>query len=264
MTAVLERRAGRPLGVDWEACSTAEVEPLLGGPGSFLAAEELALLAALKTEKRRLEWLAGRLAAKRLMKRVLGGAAGSECCASEAARPVLLSDVRVLSDSDRAPFVALPWPEPRERFPISITHSDGLAVCALGPAESRVGIDLERVEVRHRAWLEIAFHDSERDAGFDADPAAQTAAWTVKEAVLKLLGLGLSSDLWDVRRSPAPAAPGRPAVRLFGKARAVWESLGGRELSLETSAPEAGRVLTVAVAGAGMGRLASRTERLPR
>ena len=61
---------------------------------------------------------------------------------------------------------------------------------------------------------------SELDAELTASAEELTRLWTAKEAVLKLLGLGLSVDMRSVR----PRADG--TVELLGKALEKWKELG--------------------------------------
>ncbi|MFA6029318.1 MAG: 4'-phosphopantetheinyl transferase superfamily protein [Elusimicrobiota bacterium] len=226
-----------------------------------LGAAELAQLAAFKVPKRRKDWLSGRLAAKRLVCALL----------AEKGRSDRLCEVAILNRRDGSPYAALPGdPEAGAPF-LSISHGPGGAVAAAAPANGRVGVDVERVAERPQSFLTIFAHPSERPA-LDT-PQAQTRLWTLKEAVLKLLTLGLSVDLWDVRFVPdlqlAPASDPAPASRgaagasrveppsasqsasgamrkencprlddlrleLHNRARARWEALGSPEIRFET------------------------------
>lgn len=210
-----------------------------------LGAAELAQLAAFKVPKRRKDWLSGRLAAKRLVCALL----------AEQGRSDRLCEVTILNRRDGSPYAALPGdPEAGAPF-LSISHGPGGAVAAAAPADGRVGVDVERVAERPESFLTIFAHPSERPA-LDT-PQAQTRLWTLKEAVLKLLTLGLSVDLWDVRflsdggsslrlapaSDLAPASPGAAgAIRvendlrleLHNRARARWEALGSPEIRFET------------------------------
>jgi hypothetical protein len=83
----------------------------------------------------------------------------------------------------------------------SVSHSGGFAALAVGPAGSRFGVDLERVDLRRDPQRLARF-------AFDAQEAAQMAAlseaarterfyalWTLKEAAIKALGLTLLQGL---------------------------------------------------------------------
>ncbi|WP_116468476.1 4'-phosphopantetheinyl transferase family protein [Sphingomonas pokkalii] len=86
----------------------------------------------------------------------------------------------------------------------SITHAGGWVAVALGGA-ARVGIDLEPVDrtvdamALARGVLAPDEHAALRNAMPSARAAQFLAAWTVKEAWAKALGLGLSADLTHAR-----------------------------------------------------------------
>jgi phosphopantetheinyl transferase len=159
----------------------------------------------LGSDKRRRDWLAGRLAAK---------AAVAQWC-RERAEPIP-QEVELANDQDGAPyFPALP------RLRVSIAHGELGGVAAVHTA--LVGVDAERVAPRDPAVLA---HFARADEAAP-DAAAQTALWTVKEAVLKLLGLGFAGGLLNVRWD------GADRVKLFAAAAERWTELGGAEIVVE-------------------------------
>lgn len=126
----------------------------------------------------------------------------------------------------------------------NVTHADHLALYAVAPAP--VGIDLERVPeqiaptvaqriatpAEYAAWQRIA-------------PAAQPLAfaqrWTMKEAVMKALGTGVSLPPAAIAVTLAP-----PRLdSLVGEARAA------RDWALHPFVPAAGFVATLAIQGQG-------------
>ena len=71
----------------------------------------------------------------------------------------------------------------------SISHTDGVAVCAVSDKE--VGIDIERPRKLTDAVINRAFTSREIEmAGDDKD--RYILLWTIKESVMKWFGLGLS------------------------------------------------------------------------
>jgi phosphopantetheinyl transferase (holo-ACP synthase) len=208
----------------------------------YLCDDEEKAYASLVASKRRRDWLGGRLAAKLAL--------AAELDSIGVRRP--LNGIVIGNDLDGVPTWRLLKPGDVPAWPISISHSAGLAAAAVHTGAARLGIDLEKVENRDPAWLEIAFHPDER--GETATPEAATRLWTVKEAALKVLGLGLRADLWDVR-----CEHGR--VRLLGGALQRHGMLGSPQLRFSTRSIEGGCVLTVACAGGAPGERSRATEK---
>jgi 4'-phosphopantetheinyl transferase len=160
---------------------------------------------ALATPKRRREWLAGRLAAKRAVSTWL---AEQSCILPPA-------DIEIANEPSGKPVCRLPLgaagPE------ISIAHAGGLAVCALSE-KGPIGIDCEPVAAKTAGTLALVASGAEL-ARSEFSPEAQTRLWCSKEAVLKLLGLGLSCD-------PREVAIEEGGARLAGAAQTRWEELG--------------------------------------
>lgn len=204
--------------------------PPLGARG-YLSFDEEEAFQALSSPKRQRDWLSGRLASKLLIAKKL----------ETLGHTLALTGIEIKNDDYGVPYwTALRAPD-APAWPLSISHSRRLAAAAVSEPGSRLGIDVEIVEERNPAWLEIAFHPEERACLRLEDPAVATRAWTVKEAVLKFLGLGLRADLWDVRCGPTFEA------RLSGKAKLRHESLGRPRLTLSNETIE-DHVLTAAFA----------------
>ena len=152
-------------------------------PG-LLGPREAAFLATLEFPVRRRKWLLGRAAAKRLVRNLLGPQAPPEAA------------ITVLNRSSGEPYVVLEsgsW----ERS-ISLSHRSEIGFAAAPAAPGwHIGADVETIEPRDRALVRQFFTDQEArlvaDAGGDAD-ALLAVIWSAKEAVLKLLGLGLRLD----------------------------------------------------------------------
>lgn len=183
-------------------------------PGGALSPREEAVHAAFRIEKRRAEWLAGRLAAKALL-------------AAEGETPAALE---IGMDQYGRPCCG-------GRL-VSISHSNGWALAAAKPGCSFLGADLERIEDRHPAWYSDYFHPTELQS---PDPSEGTRLWTVKEALMKALGLGLMADPLDIRV--------REKVTFTGKTLERYRELGSPEFAVETRrCPEEG-FWTAVVAG---------------
>jgi len=178
----------------------------------LLTERERAVLAAFPAEKRRREWLAGTLAAKAAVRERLG--------------PIPWLQMEVLNGPDKDRLVTVPAGLPP--VGVTLTHAAGIAVAeAFDPRVERVGIDVDEVAERAPAFLEEAFTAAER-AEIGASPARATAAWCLKEAVLKALGVGLSVPLHSVQVSLGPP----PQATLSGEAEARRLHIGGTALSV--------------------------------
>lgn len=77
---------------------------------------------------------------------------------------------------------------------ISVTHTDGLVACAF--ADSRVGVDAEKVSVRRKSVEKRIFTDGEISLvdTSSAPDSAFFALWTLKESYLKAIGTGFSDN----------------------------------------------------------------------
>ncbi|MGO8877346.1 MAG: 4'-phosphopantetheinyl transferase family protein [Acidimicrobiales bacterium] len=171
--------------VGWLSCTQADVPDEDG----WLSAREGAVLAALRVAPRRMDWRLGRWTAK---KAVGAWLASSGRLAGES--------VEILAAADGAPeaFVAgraVP-------LALSLSHRDGLAVCALAPSGTALGCDLETVETRPDVFATDFFTAQELSTVRSAPPALRdlvtTLVWSGKESALKAVREGLRLDTRDV------------------------------------------------------------------
>ena len=186
----------------WRLCSATEDPALLAGepPPGLLSRPELALLGRLRSARRRADWLLGRYAAKSLLLDWL----------ALAGRPVAAAALTVLPALSGAPEVHL------DGAPLAVTlslsHRAGRALAALCPgADAPLGADLELVEERAPGFY-LDFFTPAEAAAIGCLPAdermrAGTAAWSLKEAALKALRVGLSVDTRRVEVLAPAAAP---------------------------------------------------------
>lgn len=174
----------------------------------ILSQRERAFFETLRFPKRRTEWLGGRFALKKLV---------AQACGVQD-----LSQIEVLPQPSGKPVLLVGGTPAKLAF--SITHSRGYAVAAVSAQEDFLGIDLEKIEHRIDAWANDFFHPSELTRRTDA---FLTALWTQKEALVKLLGTGLSLNSYDVR-----CLDGKP--QFFGPALEVYNSLGCGEVFVQT------------------------------
>jgi 4'-phosphopantetheinyl transferase len=142
-----------------------------------LAPEEHDRFEGFKLEKRRRDFLAGRIAAKRAVQKRLG---------------LPFSRIAILSDDQGAPRIVIGGEAIPSLF-VSITHADDLAAAAVGTHP--IGIDIELVEHRDDSFVDLVFTPAERLALDRFDDRARvveiTVRWCMKEAISKWLGVGL-------------------------------------------------------------------------
>ncbi|MEZ4235219.1 MAG: polyketide synthase dehydratase domain-containing protein [Myxococcota bacterium] len=186
----------------------------------WLGAEELAELEARGTDRRIADRIAGRIAAKRALSELTG------------VEPLA---IRVWTAASGQPVARVPG-HPSVR--VSISHREGRAV-AVAVSAGRVGVDLERVEVRPESFGRTWFRDDERD--LVVDPERQTIGWAVKEAVLKWLGTGLRASPHDVR--VVEIGEGTARVLLLGASAELHARLGGDALEVTWSATGSDEVI---------------------
>ncbi|MGH7712547.1 MAG: 4'-phosphopantetheinyl transferase family protein, partial [Gemmatimonadaceae bacterium] len=147
----------------------------------LLSAHELERFSQLENERRRRDWLAGRLAVKVVARdavRLREGAAPAH------------SAVTVLNTDDGAPYLVFDdRPELNDEFNISISHHDGFAVAALAHTAScgAVGVDLEWDRPLADRLVQRVMTADERNrlSAVRMRVPSNMALWCLKEAVLK-------------------------------------------------------------------------------
>ncbi len=200
-----------------------EVVDLNKLPSSFevLTQAEQTYYQTLRVPKRRTEWLGGRLALKRLILVQTGKKD--------------FKQIEVLPQPEGKPQVRVDGQNWSGAF--SITHSHGFAVAAIDSQADFMGIDLEKIEHRIEAWKTGFFHPDELTGQGDE---FLTSLWTQKEALVKLLGTGLSINSFDVR-----CVKGKP--QFFGAALEIFKQLGSPQITLTTSTLLPGFMFSVAI-----------------
>lgn len=154
---------------------------------------------------------------------------------------------------------------PEPGTPVSRTHSHGHAGLAVGPAGTRVGIDLEREVERDFVRLtELAYAPEEsswlRKLPADERRRSFYCLWTLKEAFAKALDLDLATALAECRF--APTHDGFVAMVPTGArwSAAVFEPYVGYRMAVVSVAP-AGALREVPIEIAGVPGIFRRTTR---
>lgn len=145
----------------------------------------------LPTRKRKADWLAGRIACKKAVRKLYF---------KQNQIDLQEREIQIARSNGFPPAVNLP------NIAISITHAEGLA-CAIAILKNTcslaVGLDLEKIQKPDPDWIQFAFDDREKECARD-QPWKFFQYWTAKEAVLKALGLGLTVALTDLSVQETP------------------------------------------------------------
>ena len=145
---------------------------------AWLGAREREVVRALRVEKRRVEWLLGRWAAK---------------CAVGAWSGAAPERIEILAAADGAP-------EPivegrRAPLALSLSHRHGRAIATVTEGGTAVGCDLELREPRSPAFVNQWLAESERElvsaAGAAGPELVANLVWSAKEAATKVRREGL-------------------------------------------------------------------------
>jgi len=187
-----------------------------------LGREERALFASLAMpERRQLEWLAARTAAKECI---------AELVAEAYELALLPTEIQILPDERGAPVVVAPALAGLPELPsVSLTHSHGdaaaLAVLA-APGTVGVGLDVEQLAPRPPGFAAAALTESE--LGLLAAMPAETAEhwqlriWCAREAAGKALGTGLTTGAAAPRASALDASSGVVQIEVDGASVVAW------------------------------------------
>lgn len=184
------------------------------------------------TEKRRTEWLIGRVAAKdavRLLLRTRYGLA------------VYPSEVEIAPDAQGRPGASGTWRERMRGVPlVSLAHSGNVAValaCEGQPGDG-IGIDLERLGERTENIERVAFTPGERRHLDAVAPSARDEwvlrLWCAKEAVAKALGSGLVSGPLNAAIRTLDPNTGTVGLLLSGELASRFPGLRSTELTAHT------------------------------
>lgn len=152
----------------------------------WLCENERAKLGSIRFPKRRTDWRLGRWTAKLAVAEFLDAPASSK----------MLSRIEIGVAPTGAPRVLLG--NSSSHIAISLSHSGGIAACAVSDADLRFGCDLETVAPRSESFVEDYFTQEEQwfihEAEFSQRPMLVNLIWSAKESALKALEEGLRLD----------------------------------------------------------------------
>jgi 4'-phosphopantetheinyl transferase len=158
---------------------------------NWLSGGERIVLAGMRFPKRRNDWRLGRWTAKQAI------------CAYLPNTTWLLSSLEIRGAADGAPEAF--YDNAPENLVISISHSDGLSLCAINSSNCAIGCDLEHLEMREDSLAQDYFVPEEINFCKQALDAAIAVnlIWSAKESVLKALRTGLRRDTRSVLIRPS-------------------------------------------------------------
>jgi 4'-phosphopantetheinyl transferase len=160
-----------------------QAEADVPGSNGWLAPGEQARLQAMRFPKRRCDWRLGRWTAKKAIAAFLKLPADEQAFARIEVRAAECGAPDVWIDD-----------EPAE-VAISISHRDGVGICALAPDGTMVGCDLETVEPRSDGFINDYLTAGEQQLLRTFPPNDRcmlvTLFWSAKESALKALREGL-------------------------------------------------------------------------
>jgi 4'-phosphopantetheinyl transferase len=156
----------------------------------WLSANEKASLSALRFLKRRADWRLGRWTAKCAISAYLSLPAALETFRA----------IEILQATDGAPEVFVNGDA--AAVSISLSHSSGVAICAVAPPDTHLGCDVELVEPRSHEFVTDYFTAEEQAqverATVEGREQVVTLFWSAKESALKALRAGLRLDTRSV------------------------------------------------------------------
>ncbi len=179
--------------------------------------EEQATFHGFKVDKRRQDWLAGRIAAKWAVERATG-------------LPMTRIEIRV---DTVGPTRGRPYAAVRGKDTVlgvlSITHSGWVGAACFSSLP--IGLDLELIIPRDESFEQLAFTSEERSAWShlygQARDTAVTRAWCMKEAISKWRGCGLTAPFDELLLREDPTVTVEEGKLQDGEMLYCWARIHG-------------------------------------
>lgn len=147
--------------------------------GRYFDETEFLKINQYKILKKQVEWMAGKVAVKKLAAAFTG---------------INENLIQIMAKESGAPFLP-DFPD----ISISITHSGRYAVAGIGLNNITVAVDIEKIETnRMESVGRVAFSERELSALKGKGDTLHYTFWTVKEAFLKFIGKGFAEGLKKV------------------------------------------------------------------
>jgi len=195
-----------------------------------LSKKERAAWSGIKgTDQRVMEWLLGRVAAKDAVRLLLRKQGKIGICPA---------DVEIGVDANGRPFVESIRGEKGIQPPLSISHTNGIAIAAAGGSGSGLGIDVELLRHLDTGFDDVAFTEEEKEILRGITPSGDhewlLRFWCAKEAAAKALGKGLMGNPRNMTIRAVEQKTGTLRVDAAGKMMSHLPAGNGRQLDANT------------------------------
>ncbi len=147
-----------------------------------MKSQEKAAFQKIKNNKRKMEYLAGLIAAKELYSQI-------------EKNPEIFDKIEIRKTAKGQPYIYILKDKKKSGLFLSISHSENYAIAVIGSIP--LGVDIEKIEERNESFYKEAFTERERST-ISNEKGLGTVYWTIKEAVSKALGEGLNISLHDI------------------------------------------------------------------
>lgn len=149
---------------------------------NVLSSKELEIFSKISSQKRQIEFIAGRKACKKALSNFINTETFSSNKNYRGFRSY--SDISILPSNTGSPVITFPE---LSKLNVSISHSHGIAIAAV--SKNPIGIDIEKINPKKISALKHMNPDIETQ-----DPTLLTVFWTLKEALSKALKTGIVKD----------------------------------------------------------------------
>lgn len=213
----------------------------------FLTDWEHSYIHSLKIPKRKMDFLCGRLAGKRAIRRHIVKNYYSSLNTGIDHLP--FKDIEIRKTVTGRPAVFIKDGVSRNGtsdYYVSISHTDGLSASLVSNKMDckGIGIDAEKIEKRHASLIKVAFTDLEKEflkqkisgQNCNADLILDeevSRLWSIKEAVMKSMGVGVNIDLKDIEITHIDGYSAE--VNLKNEAHERYTLLKGTDLKVEST-----------------------------
>jgi phosphopantetheine--protein transferase-like protein len=207
---------------------------------------ENSYVSGIAVSKRRTDFICGRLASKKAVRKQL---LKDNYCSSEhdGCLPGY-KDIEIRRTVTGKPALFIKDGKSRNGssdYHISISHTQEVAAAFTTRKHDckDIGIDIEKIEERHSSFLDVAFTENEirklndilkrKGNNEDQDKYQEEIArfWTIKESVMKCMGVGVNIDLKDIEVSDSQLHTAQ--VNLKNDAIKRFKLLKGNEIKVQ-------------------------------